>query len=39
MILKIDSLLDDGEIDALFVGYTSYYLSIKIEPLEPIIKI
>ena len=38
-ILKIDYLLNDGEIDALFVGYTSYYLSIKIEPLEPIIKI
>ena len=38
-ILKIDSLLNDEEIDALFVGYTSTYLSIKIEPLEPTLKI
>jgi len=38
-ILKIDSMLNDEEIDALFVGYTSLYLSIKIEPLPPAIKI
>lgn len=38
-ILKIDSELNDDDIDALFVGYTSLYLSIKIEPLQPTIKI
>lgn len=38
-ILKIDSELDEDDIDALFEGYTSLYLSIKIEPLPPAIKI
>ncbi len=38
-ILKIDSMLSDEEINALFVGYTSRYLSIKIEPLPPTIKL
>ena len=35
-IQKIDHLLTDDEIDAIFVGYTSLYLSIKIEPLPPL---
>ncbi len=38
-IIKIDSILDEDEIDALFIGYTSLYLNIKIEPLPPSIKI
>lgn len=38
-ILKIDSLLDEDDIDCIFSGYTEKYLSIKIEPLKPSIKI
>ncbi len=38
-ILKIDSELDNDDIEALFVGYTSLYLSIKIESLPPTLKI
>ncbi len=38
-VIKIDSILEDEEIDALFVGYTSLYLSIKIEPLQPTMKL
>ncbi len=38
-ILKIDPLLNDDDIDSLFVGFTPMYRSIKIEPLEPHIKI
>ena len=38
-ILKIDSILDDEDIDALFVGFTPMYRSIKIDPLEPRLKI
>ena len=38
-VIKIDSILEDEEIDALFVGYTSLYLSIKIEPLQPAMKL
>ena len=38
-ISKIDSLLSDDDLDTLLMGYKSKYLNIKIEPLEPIIKI
>lgn len=31
---NIDSLINDDEIDMLFKGFTSHYLSIKIEPLD-----
>ena len=38
-ILKIDKMLNDDELDAIFDGFTSLYLSIKIEPLPPRLKI
>ena len=38
-VQKIDNLLNEDEIDAMFVGYTSLYLSIKIDPLPPTLKI
>ena len=38
-VQKIDSTLNDDEIDAMFEGFTSLYLSIKIEPLPPSLKI
>jgi len=38
-ILTIDSLLQDDEIDCIFSGFQSLYHSIKIETLEPTIKI
>lgn len=38
-VLQIDSLLDDDEIDYMFSGFQSLYRKIKIESLEPTIKI
>lgn len=38
-IIKIDSVLSDDDLKCLFEGYTSKYLSIKIEPLPPELKI
>lgn len=38
-ILKIDSELNEDDIDAIFVGYTAKYRSVKIDGLEPQIKI
>lgn len=38
-VQSIDNLLKDDEIDAMFEGYTSLYLSIKIDPLPPTLKI
>lgn len=38
-IIKIDSMLTDDDIISLFDGYTSKYLSIKIESLPPDLKI
>ena len=38
-ILTIDKSLDDDEIDSIFVGFSSLYRSIKIDQLEPNIRI
>ena len=38
-IIKIDSLLDDDEIDHIFEGFQALYHTIKIDVLEPRIKI
>lgn len=38
-ILKIDSIIDDDEIDLIFEGFSPVYSSIKIECLEPEMKI
>ena len=38
-MLKIDSTLDDDEIDHMLQGFESMYRRIKIEKLEPNIKI
>ncbi len=38
-IQKIDNLLTDDEIEAIFKGFTSLYLNIKIEPFSPSLKI
>ena len=38
-ILNIDSMLDDDEIDHIFEGFQALYHTIKIDTLEPRIKI
>lgn len=38
-ILKVDKLIDEEEIDSLFVGFESMYRRIKIEKIEPSLKI
>ena len=38
-ILKIDSLLDEEELESIFTGFSELYRNIKIEKLEPYIKI
>ena len=38
-ILQIDSVIDDDEIDAIFKGFSSLYRKVKIESLEPRIRI
>lgn len=38
-ILKIDGMLNDEEIEHIFEGFQALYHSIKIDPLEPRIKI
>ena len=38
-ILVIDKSIDDDEIDSIFVGFSSLYRSIKIDQLEPNIRI
>lgn len=38
-ILPIDKTIDDDEIDSIFVGFSSLYRSIKIDTLEPKMKI
>jgi len=38
-VLQIDRLIDDDEIDAIFQGFSSLYRRVKIEVLEPQIKI
>ena len=38
-VQKIDSMINDDEIDALFKGFDSLYLNVKIEPLNRSLKI
>lgn len=38
-VLQIDSVIDEDEIDAIFKGFSSLYRKIKIEGLEPRIRI